>query len=261
MDKLAGSLLSEGLADKDNDEMDGPVTESGTEGLIAVSTTSLLLSTTPLLALALVSWRTGLQLEWSIVSGIVRTLLQLSILGAILHPIFSWGVEYLWVVLAYVGFMVSLAAIITAGRTKYWYIGMFECVLTAIGTNVTLVSVFAFGAIIPPTPVWNPQYVIPIVGMLLGNCINGASLALNTVLTSLKEQSAEIELFMSFGASPLEASDRMVVESVRIGAMPMLNSMAVIGLISIPGMMTGKPSAGSLLASPYDSTNVRMALH
>lgn len=90
----------------------------------------------------------------------------------------------------------------------------------------------------------DPQYVIPIVGMLLGNCINGISLAMNAILTSLVESSREIELLLSFGANSYEATARLFREAVRTGAMPQLNSMAIIGIISIPGMMTGQILGG-----------------
>jgi len=71
--------------------------------------------------------------------------------------------------------------------------------------------------------------------MLLGNCINGVSLALNSLFTSLVECSREVELLLSFGASDYEATSRLVREAVRNGTMPQLNSMAIIGIISIPG--------------------------
>ena len=71
--------------------------------------------------------------------------------------------------------------------------------------------------------------------MLLGNCINGISLALNSLFTSLVECSREVELLLSFGATNYEATARLVQEAVRNGTMPQLNSMAIIGLISIPG--------------------------
>lgn len=72
-------------------------------------------------------------------------------------------------------------------------------------------------------------------GMLLGNCINGISLALNSLFTSLVECSREIELLLSFGANKHESTSRLVREAVRVGTIPQLNSMAIIGLISIPG--------------------------
>ena len=101
--------------------------------------------------------------------------------------------------------------------------------------NVTWVSLFAFAIVLQPSPVWDPQYVIPIVGMLLGNCINGISLCLNSMLVSMVDSAREIELLLAFGASPYEASARLLRESIRTGTMPQLNSMAIIGVISIPG--------------------------
>lgn len=219
--------------------------ESGA-GLIRVPVSLLLLSTAPLLGLAFLSHRMKLGLESPIVVGILRTLGQLAILGAILHPIFALGIRCWWIVCLYVLFMVVLASWEASTRnSKYYFTGMVECVLAALLVNVGGVSLFAFGVILRPTPLWNPQYVIPIVGMLLGNCISGVSLSLNNLLVGLHEQMAEVEVYLAFGANPAEASGRIVREAVRVGAMPMLNSMAVIGIISIPGMMTGQILGGS----------------
>ena len=93
--------------------------------------------------------------------------------------------------------------------------------------------------------------------MLLGNCISGVSLTVTTITTSFVEQTAEIELFLAFGASPFEASLRLLREAIRVGSLPMLNSMAVIGLISIPGMMTGQLLAG---APVVDSARYQMLI-
>lgn len=214
-------------------------TDNVVDELIHVSTPLLILSAVPLLIHAFLSSQMGLGLESPIVVGILRTFIQLTILGAILRPIFFWGIDLWWLVLLYVLFMVTLASLESSARSKYYFRGMLSCILAAFLLNVGVVSLFSFGIIIRPSPLWDPQYVIPIVGMLLGNCINAVALSMNAIITSLVEQSQEIELFLSFGASPEEASARQMREAVRVGAMPMLNSMAVIGLISIPGMMTG----------------------
>lgn len=216
-----------------SDESSAPL--DVTEGLIPVSTPLLIISTIPLFIHAFLSSQMGLGLESPIVVGILRTFVQLSVLGAILRPIFHWGIELWWLVLLYVLFMVTLASIETSNHSKYYFQGMFSGILAAFLLNIGLVSLFAFGLIIQPHPLWNPQYVIPIIGMLLGNCINGVALSLNATISAFVEQVHEIELFLSFGASPEEASARLMREAVRVGAMPMLNSMAVIGLISIPG--------------------------
>ena len=216
-----------------------------TEMLVNISMPTLFVSVLPLLGLAVVSHHMGLHLESPMVVGVIRAFIQLSILGAILTPIFDWGTQQWWIVVAYAAFMVTFASHEASSRSKYYFKGLFVSILFSFFVNIGLVSLFSFGIVIQPTPVWNPQYVIPIVGMLLGNCINGVALAVNSLLNSYVEQATEIEIYLAFGASPREASARLTQEAVRIGAMPMINSMSVIGLISIPGMMTGQILGGS----------------
>jgi putative ABC transport system permease protein len=202
----------------------------------------------PLGLIAWVSWYMELGIESPILVGTLRTFFQLSILSLILDPIFVLGVEMWWLVLLYTFFMVLLAAYESSSRSKYYFHGMFWYVLGTLLVNVALVSVFAFAIILQPQPLWDPQYVIPIVGMLLGNCINGTSLSLNAILMSMVESSREVELLLSFGANSYEASSRLFREAVRIGTMPQLNSMAIIGIIAIPGMMTGQILGGSTVS-------------
>ena len=214
--------------------------------LVDVSVIYVLLSASPLVLIALVSHSMDLQLESPIVVGCLRSFMQLSILGLILKPIFVAGEEHSWVVLAYVLLMILVTASESASRSKYQFTGMFGYVLVALLLNVAAISLFAFGIIIRPQPVlWEPQYVIPITGMILGNCINGMSLSLNNLLVSLVENQYEVDLLLSFGADATEASSRIVREAVRTGTMPMLNGMAVIGIVSIPGMMTGQILGGT----------------
>ncbi len=141
--------------------------------------------------------------------------------------------------------MILLATQASCSRTKYTFRGQFTGVLIILLGVITIVGSFGFIVIIRPKPLYNPQYVIPICGMLLGNCINGISLTLNHLTTSLIEQQREIDLYLSFGANYKEAISRLQREAVRSGTMPLLNSLAVIGLVAIPGMMTGQILGGS----------------
>ena len=213
--------------------------------LIEISLVKLGISLLPLIGLAVLSHTMGLELTSPMLVGILRTFVQLSILGAILTPIFIWGTVHWWIVAGYVVFMIVLASFEASSRSLYYYKGMTASILLAFAVNTTLISLFSFGVVIQPMPVWDPKYVIPVVGMLLGNCINGVSLANNSLLTALVEQSNELEVYLSFGANSAEASARLTRQAVRVGAMPTFNSMSVIGLISIPGMMTGQILGGS----------------
>jgi len=193
-----------------------------------------------------VSYRYRLHVEISLLVGIARTFAQLSFLGAILHPIFTWGHDHAWVVASYVlFFMAVVAATEASGQSKYYFVGLLEMVLAVVWLTISTMCLFAFGVILQPDPLWSPQYVIPMSGMLLGNCVNVVSLSINGALTNIKEGKSEMESWQSFGATPVEASSRLMREAIRVGAMPALNGMAVIGLVSIPGMMTGQILAGN----------------
>lgn len=89
--------------------------------------------------------------------------------------------------------------------------------------------------------------------MLLGNSISAISLSLNCLTTSLVEQRSEIDLWLSFRATPPEAMRRLVQNAIEAGATSIISSMRVIGIISIPGMMTGQllRRSSALTAAKY----------
>mmetsp|Transcript_13499 Transcript_13499/g.25341 ORF Transcript_13499/g.25341 Transcript_13499/m.25341 type:complete len:577 (-) Transcript_13499:105-1835(-) len=230
-----------GASSSTNDANDVGANDVG--GLIRISNLSLLLSMAPLFIVVMATTQMQLDLSSSILSGVLRTLIQLSILGVILHPIFTSNNSGL--VLGYCFVMVVIAAHVSCSRTKYTFQGQFLGVFGSLIVNVVAIGIFSFYLIIRPQPVWDPQYVIPIIGMILGNCVNGISLTMDHLSTSLVEQQREIELYLSFGATYREAVSRLLRESVQSGTTPLLNSMAVIGIVAIPGMMTGQILGGS----------------
>jgi putative ABC transport system permease protein len=198
------------------------------EPLIEVSLRSLALAAFPLFILAYCSWIFDIGIQNAILVGTFRTFIQLSILSLILDPIFMKGEDLWGLVLCYALLMITLSALEATSRSKFYFQYMFWYVLVLLLVDVTISSLFAFGIIMQLEPVWDPQYVIPIVGMLLGNCINGISLALNSMLTTVVDSSSEIELMLSFGANPYESSSRLLKEAIRTGSMPQLNRYSTL---------------------------------
>lgn len=131
---------------------------SVTPALIPVSTPLLLLSMVPLFFIAYASWYMELNLESPVLVGMIRTFVQLSVLSLILEPIFVRGKDWWWLVIGYTIFMIVLAAYESASRAKYYFRGMFWFVLAVLSGNVVLVSLFAFGIVLQPDPLWEPQY-------------------------------------------------------------------------------------------------------
>jgi len=221
-------------------------TPTDENGVVHVSTPLILLSALPLLCIAFIGHKFDFGLENTLVVGISRSFVQLMILGLILHPIFLMGMDWPWLVCLYVLFMILIATKESMSRPKYTY--QYHPLMTflALLLSITSVGTFAFLFIIRPDPRWNPQYVIPICGMLMGNCINGVSLTVNNLSTQIMEGGRrEIELNLSFGASGWESVGRLVKGAVGAGVTPITSMMNVIGLVSIPGMMTGQILGGS----------------
>ena len=184
-----------------------------------------------------------LGLERTLLVAAVRTVVQLSLLGVVLVPIFQVAHPALTSLLG-LG-MVALAAREAVNRSDRRYEGAvghaFVSLLLSSGATV----VYATGALVQPDPLWSPQVVIPLLGMMLGNGLTGVSLGLDRALARIDEGRGEVELWLARGASWWEAARPVAQEAVRTGMIPILNSMSVVGLVTIPGMMTGQLLAGA----------------
>jgi len=88
-------------------------------------------------------------------------------------------------------------------------------------------------------------HVVPVVGMLCGNAVVGVLIVLSSILKELEENHDKTETLLAFGASRFEACRPLAVESLSLALMPTINQMSVMGLISIPGMMTGAILGGA----------------
>jgi len=237
--------------DKDKDKE-----EREDRPMIVISAKQLVILALPLLCIAGIFGRIGLfDISNSILEGCFRTLLQLHILGSLLSPIFKYGAKYPGLVGFYALLMIILASYEASSRTKYTHESHFTIIVQSLLLNVSWVAMWAFGAILKPRPVWNPRYLLPIVGMLLGNSINGISITLNTITTSLVENQSEVDLYLSFGADQYEAVSGIVAHAIQKGTTPSLNMMCVVGIVSIPGMMTGQILGGSspIVAARYQA--------
>ncbi|KIO34424.1 hypothetical protein M407DRAFT_3520 [Tulasnella calospora MUT 4182] len=88
---------------------------------------------------------------------------------------------------------------------------------------------------------------VPVLGMLCGNTISSIVVASSFVLREIQENRDKVETYLVFGATRFEACKPIATEAIRVALLPTINQMAVIGLISIPGTMTGTILGGSSL--------------
>lgn len=195
--------------------------------------------------LALLTWYMRLQVAGRLLVAGLRTVIQLVLLGLVLHYLFAVSHP------ALIG-LLALLMLLVAGRevmvrqqrpfSGWWGYGLGASAMFVSSFAITL---FALNVIIGPEPWYKPQYAIPLLGMMLGNTMTGVALTLDHLTKNAWQQRAIIEARLMLGEDWHKATIDLVRDSVRTGLIPIINAMAAAGIISIPGMMTGQVLAGS----------------
>jgi putative ABC transport system permease protein len=212
-------------------------------GPVDIPLPRLFLSALPLILLVFFSAILRLGLHGKLGIAVVRCASQLSILGYILVPIFvsnTW-----WLTVIYTLFMLLVAAAEAVSRPAQAYDGMLFAVLAAMGIACSVSITFGLAVIVRVTPWYDAQYLIPMLGMLLGNSCSSVAVGLSAVLEELSSGKEKVEALLVLGATRVEATRDVVVRAIRLSLTPLLNSMNVVGIVSIPGMMTGQILGGS----------------
>ncbi len=213
--------------------------------VISLSNSDLALAALLVVALGLLSMRMRLGLFKQIAIAALRTVVQLSLIGLVLKVLFT-HVDLVWVVLIAV-VMLAAASREVVARQQRRFTGLagFGVGASSMFLSSFAVTVLTLTTLIAADPWYEPQYAIPLLGMLLGNTMNGISLAMNHLTQSAWQQRAVIEQRLMLGQTREQAISDIRRESVRTGMIPILNAMAAAGIVSLPGMMTGQILAGS----------------
>ncbi len=200
-----------------------------------------------LLVLALAATSRGLRLGVgrNLIVAATRMALQLLLIGFVLKALFGQARWY-WVALM-AGVMVAVAGREILARQKRRVRGAWALFTGAGAVFVSslAVTVLALTVIIRAEPWYTPQYAIPILGMLLGNTMNGIALAVDRLTQGVWQQRAVIEQRLMLGEPARRAVADLVRDCLRGGLIPTINAMSVAGIVSLPGMMTGQILAGS----------------
>ena len=213
--------------------------------LAALSPTDLALAAGLLLINGLISLAFGLRLERSLAVAALRMTVQVGAVGLLLAFVFEQTSPW-WTLLA------ALAMVAVAGHElmqrqerrfqDWWAYGLGNLTLLLVGGLATL---YAVGIVIGPAARHEPRYIIPILGMVLANTLTAASLALQTLTEGAERERAAIEARIALGATRLEAFATVLRRALRTAMTPLLNSMSLAGIVSLPGMMTGQILAGA----------------
>lgn len=193
------------------------------------------------IAIGLSAWQ-RLGLEWSLAMATGRTIVQLLIVGYILAIVFTWRNP--WVVLGVLAVMLAIATIVARNRISKRMPQLLPWVGGAILTGAAVTIIYTNLLVIQPTTWYEPQYVIPLAGIVLGNAMNAAAIAGERFVSTLTTSQTEIETHLSLGATPHQATAQFRRDAIRAGIIPTLNSMMVVGVVTLPGIITGQLLSG-----------------
>ena len=193
------------------------------------------------IAIGLSSWQ-GLGLEMSLAIATVRTVIQLLGVGYILAIIFALNDPF--AVLAVLLVMLTIATITARNRISKKIPQLLYVVFGAIFFSTALTLSYTNLLIIQPESWYEPQYLIPLAGIVLGNAMNGAAIAGERLVSTINSSRLEIETHLSLGATPQQAVATYRKDAIRAGLIPTLNQMMVVGVVTLPGIITGQLLSG-----------------
>jgi putative ABC transport system permease protein len=202
------------------------------------------------LAIAVSAWRRT-DLERDIGIAVVRSAIQLIAIGYVIQAIFDS--DSLALVAALIAVMVVFGAF-TARRRARRVPDAFWPLLVALGVAgaATLGLVIALGVFEP-----EPRYLVPVGGMVVGNSMTAAAVALNRLGDEMADRSREIEATLALGATSSVAAAPSLRRSLRSGTIALIDSTKTTGLIFFPGTMVGMLLAG---ADPIDAVRLQLIL-
>lgn len=192
---------------------------------------------------AAVSWRLQLGLAKRIGWSSIRMVIQLAILGLVLKQIFD--LQSALPVMLLAAAMTVIAGVSAVHRIEHRHPSIYPNAIFAVWASTWTVTAVTVLLIVRPQPWHSPQVVIPLLGMVLGNSLTGVSLGMDRFLSELRNRRDEVETLLTLGATRWESCREVFAGATRTAMIPILNTMSVAGIVSIPGMMTGQLLAGA----------------
>jgi putative ABC transport system permease protein len=201
-------------------------------------------------AVAVSVWQRA-DLERDIGIAVIRSFIQLTAIGYVIELIFDH--DNLWFVVALLAAMVLFGAVRARSRARkvpraFWPL----LIALALAGATTLGLVLALGVFEPQA-----RYLVPVGGMVIGNAMTAAAVALNRLGDDVANSTHTIEATLALGATTTQAIRPVLRRSLRSGMIPLVDSTKTTGLIFFPGTMVGMLLAG---AAPEDAVRLQLIL-
>jgi len=225
--------------------------------MISLSVLDLAAASALVLLLAATSFWLQLSLERQLLVAAVRSWVQLALVGLVLKQIFLLKNPWILALIGLVMLLVAAKEVLSRQQRRfsgYWSYGIGAGSMFISSFSITFLALlFLLGN----QPWWEPQYSVPLLGMMLGNTMNGIALGLNQVTEKAYVERDLIEGRLALGQSSGEAVSDIRKRAVQVGLTPILSTMAIAGLVSLPGMMTGQILAGG---DPFEASKYQVMI-
>lgn len=176
--------------------------------------------------------------------SVLRMSIQLLLVGIYLKYIFAFN--HAWLSLLWVAVMMVVANFSILNKAGMRRAPLFMRSLAGVAGSTLLVSGWFILAAIRPQPLHDARYLIPITGMVLGNCLRGNVLSMERFYSGIRKNENEFTTYLLLGATLNEAVRPYLRDAVRAAVNPSIATMATMGIVSLPGMMTGQILGGAL---------------
>lgn len=213
------------------------------DAYIQLSLLDVLIALTLVVIALGVSVRQRLALERTIVWATFRTVVQLAAVGYLIHAIFA--IRRPLLILGLLTAMLLVAGWTATARQPHRRLPLYPVAVVSLVAGAGLTLVITIGLVVTPRPWYDPRYLIPLGGIVLGNAMNAIALGLERLERELVEGRKRVDVILALGGSPPQAAAEAEKQAVRAALIPVLNSMMVVGLVQLPGVMTGQILAGA----------------
>lgn len=213
--------------------------------MVSLSPLDLSVAATLVVALALMSTRVAKGIARPLLISAARATVQLFLIGLVLRVLFGTTNPLLLIAIA-TSMLLIAGYEVTARQERRlrggWGAGIGVLSMFISSFTITLLALLV---IIRIDPWYTPQYLIPLLGMLLGNTMNGIAISTDRLTQTAWQQRAALEARLSLGHNWNTAIRDIRYVSLKSGLIPIINAMTTAGIVSLPGMMTGQILAGS----------------
>lgn len=215
-----------------------------------ISPVSLAIVSALVLAQGILALRPAMDIGKTIISSAIKGAVQLALLATVLTWIFAHPYWYAQALIVTVMVFVAVRTIVKRLSNNFSH--KTSSVTFSLCWSVFPVA-FMGVALIHPNFWQYPSLFLPLFGMILGNSMNGIALGMERFMEEIKISRLNLITLLSLGADPQEATADAFRKSLKAATTPILNTMSVVGVVSLPGMMSGQILAGGspLEASKY----------